>query len=57
MKRYAQMKKGPDVFDPFSGPIYDNTGVLKIKKGTRASKSDLLSMMYYVDNIVGSIPK
>ena len=56
-KRYEQMKKGPDVFDPFSGPIKDNTGKLKIKEGQRASKGDLLSIMYYVDNVAGSIPK
>jgi simple sugar transport system substrate-binding protein len=57
VKRYEQMKKGPDVFDPFSGPIKDNTGKLKIKEGQRASKGDLLSIRYYVDNIAGSIPK
>jgi len=48
---------GQDVFDPFSGPIKDNTGKLKIKEGQRASKGDLLSIMYYVDNIAGNIPK
>jgi simple sugar transport system substrate-binding protein len=57
VKRYGQMAKGPDVFDPFSGPIKDNTGKLKIKDGQRASKGDLLSIMYYVDNIAGRIPK
>lgn len=57
VKRYEQMKKGPDVFDPFSGPIKDNTGKLKIKEGQRASKGELLGIMYYVDNVAGSIPK
>jgi len=57
VKRYEQMKKGPDVFDPFSGPIKDNTGKLKIKEGRRASKGELLGIMYYVDNVAGSIPK
>jgi len=57
VKRYDQMKQGPDVFDPFEGPIKDNTGKLQIKEGQRASKGDLLGIMYYVDNIVGSIPK
>jgi simple sugar transport system substrate-binding protein len=57
VKRYEQMKKGPDVFDPYSGPINDNAGKLRIKEGQRASKGDLLSIMYYVDNVVGSIPK
>jgi simple sugar transport system substrate-binding protein len=57
VKRYEQMKKGPDVFDPYDGPIKDNTGKLKIKEGQRASKGDLLSIMYYVDGVAGSIPK
>jgi len=57
VKRYDQMKKGPEVFDPFSGPIKDNSGKLQIKDGQRASKGDLLSIMYYVENVVGSIPK
>ena len=58
VKRYDQMKTGgPDLFDPFTGPINDNTGKLQIKAGEKASKGDLLSIMYYVDNVVGSIPK
>jgi simple sugar transport system substrate-binding protein len=57
VKRYEQMKKGPDVFDPYAGPIKDNTGKLKIKEGQRASKGDLLSIMYYVDGVAGNIPK
>ena len=56
-KRYEQMKKGTDVFDPYMGPISDNAGRLQIKAGEKASKADLLSIMYYVDNVVGSIPK
>ncbi len=57
VKRYDQMKKGTDVFDPYTGPIKDNNGKLQIKAGQKASKGDLLSIMYYVDNVVGSIPK
>jgi simple sugar transport system substrate-binding protein len=57
VKRYEQMKQGVDVFDPFMGPIFDNKGNLKVKAGERASKDDLLSIMYYVDGIKGSIPE
>ena len=57
VKRYEQMKKSADLFDPYTGPIKDNTGTLKIKAGSKASKGELLSIMYYVDNVVGSIPK
>ena len=56
-KRYEQMKKGTEIFDPYMGPISDNTGKLQIKAGEKASKGELLSVMYYVDNVVGSIPK
>ena len=56
-KRYAQMKQGTEVFDPYMGPISDNTGTVRIKAGEKASKADLLSIMYYVDNVVGTIPK
>jgi basic membrane protein A and related proteins len=55
--RYAQMQQGVEVFEPFTGPIKDNKGNLKIKAGEKASKQDLLSMMYYVDNVEGNIPK
>ena len=57
MTRYDQMKQGVEIFDPFAGPIYDNKGNLQIKAGERASKDDLLSIMYYVDNVEGSIPQ
>ncbi|MDT8378241.1 MAG: BMP family ABC transporter substrate-binding protein [Desulfotignum sp.] len=57
MKRYEQMKQGVEVFDPFDGPVYDNKGKLQIPAGERASKDDLLSIMYYVDNVEGTIPQ
>jgi simple sugar transport system substrate-binding protein len=57
MKRYEQMQQGVDVFDPFTGPISDNQGKVMIPAGARASKEDLLSIMYYVDNVEGAIPK
>jgi len=57
IKRYEQMKRGVKEFDPFEGPINDNKGNLKIKVGERASKNDLLGMMYYVDGVLGSIPE
>jgi len=57
MKRYEQMKKSAAHFEPFTGPIKDNTGKVQIKTGAKATKGELLSIMYYVDNVVGSIPK
>ncbi len=57
MKRYAQMQEGVEIFDPFNGPIKDNKGEIKIPAGERASKEDLLGIMYYVDGVNGDIPK
>jgi simple sugar transport system substrate-binding protein len=57
MKRYEQMKQGTDVFDPFVGPISDNKGTVRIADGVQGSKGELLSIDYYVDNVVGDVPK
>jgi simple sugar transport system substrate-binding protein len=57
MKRYDQMKQGVEVFDPFTGPIIDNKGNVQVPAGERATKDDLLSIMYYVDNVEGTIPQ
>ncbi|MBF0203517.1 MAG: BMP family ABC transporter substrate-binding protein [Desulfamplus sp.] len=51
LKRYDQMQKGVNEFDPYQGPIKDNKGKEQIKAGARASKQDLLSISYYVDNV------
>ena len=57
MKRYEQMKQGRDAFDPFVGPISDNKGEVRIADGVMGSKGELLSIDYYVDNVVGDVPK
>ncbi|MBN2553152.1 MAG: BMP family ABC transporter substrate-binding protein [Spirochaetales bacterium] len=57
MKRYEQMKQGRDVFDPFAGPVSDNKGAVRIPAGRIGTKAELLSIDYYVDNIVGDVPK
>jgi len=44
-------------FDPFTGPIYDQKGNLRVEEGKRLSDKELLSMDWFVDNIVGEIPK
>ena len=57
MKRYEQMKQGRDVFDPFAGPITDNKGEVRIPEGAMGSKGELLSIDYYVGNVIGDVPK
>ena len=57
MKRFGQMQESTDLFDPFIGPIRDNKGNLQLKQGQKATKAQLLSTDYYVENVVGDIPR
>ena len=44
-------------FDPFQGPIYDQSGNLRVKTGSKLSDEELLSMNWFVDNVEGKIPE
>jgi basic membrane protein A len=44
-------------FKPFTGPIKDQAGNEKIPAGKSASLADLLSMDYFVQGVIGDIPK
>jgi len=57
MKRYEQMQQGRETFDPFAGPISDNKGKVRIPAGAMGTKGELLSVDYYVDNIIGDVPR
>ncbi len=57
MKRLEQMKEPTILFDPFTGPIYDQKGTMRLKPGERASHDLLWSIDWFVDNVVGEIPK
>jgi basic membrane protein A and related proteins len=41
-------------WNEFQGPIYDQSGKLRIKPGTRPSFNDLYSMNYLVRGVIGS---
>jgi basic membrane protein A and related proteins len=41
-------------WNEFSGPIYDQSGKLRIKPGHRPSFNDLYSMSYLVKGVIGS---
>jgi basic membrane protein A len=51
----AQIKSG--AFNPFSGPISDQTGAIKIPAGTTMSDSDIWNMGYFVKGVIGVIPQ
>lgn len=44
-------------FDPFSGPVYDQNGAVKVKEGEKAGDDVLLSIDWFVKGVLGSIPK
>lgn len=44
-------------FHVFEGPIYDQNGKLEVPAGKVMSDSELLSMQWFVDGVVGKIPK
>jgi simple sugar transport system substrate-binding protein len=44
-------------FNPFAGPIKDQTGAVKYAAGTVVPAKDLASMNFYVQGVDGSIPK
>ena len=44
-------------FDPFSGPIKDQGGVIKVAAGKSLSDADLLRLNWFVQGVDGSLPK
>ena len=44
-------------FNPFTGPIKDQSGAVKYAAGVVVPVKDLLSMNFYVQGVEGSIPK
>lgn len=54
-KIIADIKSG--AFHPFTGPIKDQTGAIKITAGVVATNAELASMNYYVENVKAELPK
>jgi simple sugar transport system substrate-binding protein len=55
--RIQQMNDPAMLFEPFSGPIYDQDGNLMIEAGQRASLGEILSIDWFVEGNIGSIPR
>ncbi|VXB80608.1 Purine-binding protein BAB2_0673 [Pseudomonas sp. 8AS] len=51
----ASIKDGS--FHPFTGPILDQSGAVKIAAGSTASNAELAGMNYYVKGITAEMPK
>lgn len=44
-------------YDPFMGPIYDQNGTLRVKEGEELSDGEKLSIQWFVDGVIGTIPE
>lgn len=56
-KRIEQMKDPAVLFDPFSGPLRDQTGAERTKPGQRLSYYELLTIDWFVEGVVGEVPR
>jgi simple sugar transport system substrate-binding protein len=57
MKRLEQMSKKPLAFDPFTGPIKDRKGVVRVPAGKTMTVGELTSMEWAAPGIVGPWPR
>ncbi len=48
---------GSGKLHPFAGPVVDNKGKTRVPAGENISDGDLLGMQYYVEGVVGDLPK
>ncbi|MDF2822156.1 MAG: Purine-binding protein [Clostridiales bacterium] len=44
-------------YDVFDGPLTNNEGIEMVPEGSTMSDADLLAMVWFVDGIIGSVPK
>ena len=44
-------------FHPFTGPIKDQSGAVRIADGVSATNAELASMNYYVENLKAELPQ
>jgi len=56
MSLLEAMKRPNPTFDPFTGPIRDRKGVVRIPAGRRASLEELLTMEWAAPGVVGDWP-
>ena len=52
--RTEELKKDDNIF---VGPIKDQSGAVKVKKGVKLTDKELLSMLWFVEGVVGTAPK
>lgn len=55
MRRLEQMRRPVSGFDPFTGPLEDREGRLRLQEGATATREMLWSMDWFVSNVEGSL--
>ena len=56
LKRYDQMSADPPQFEPFTGPLVDFDGKLRVAAGQTASRAELYSMTWRLPGVTGNWP-
>jgi simple sugar transport system substrate-binding protein len=56
-RRLREMSGSPPAFDPFTGPIQDRNGKLRVPAGRRMTVQELITMEWAAPGIVGPWPK
>ena len=55
MDRLSQMSAPLVSFDPFSGPIKDQDGLVKIPEGAQGTYADLWTIDWFVEGVIGTV--
>ncbi len=55
--RMKQMKDPAVLFDPFTGPLNDNTGAQRVAPGQRLTFFELNSIDWLVEGVLGEVPR
>lgn len=56
-ERLKAMSEPTVVFDPFTGPIRDQNGNLRIPEGRRATHDELWTIDWFVEGVIAEIPR
>ncbi len=56
-RRFAQMVQSPVAFDPFTGPIKDRKGTVRVPAGHTLTEEELTTLEWAAPGVVGPWPK
>jgi simple sugar transport system substrate-binding protein len=56
LKRFKQMSADPPQFEPFTGPLVDYDGKIRVAAGQTASRAQLYSMTWRLPGVTGNWP-